>query len=327
MAATMSVTVTRPKVSVVMSLYNSERYLKEAIDSVLSQTLTDFEFIIIDDGSKDSSVSIVDSYHDSRIHLIKQKNAGLAAALNKAISVAKSDCIARMDPDDICMADRLVTQYDYLQAHPEVVVLGSAAMCIDQEGQSLAAIIKAPIHQQGMLLVPESPCVHPSVMFRRAVYQSVGGYPERMRYGGEDAVLFNKMLIHGAIVNLPNQLLFYRVHPSSMSQKSKKFNRLLREMIVREVKNKFIAERDWDALAKAYDASNINDYGYYCYLGKLFLTQYGKEKIARKYFYHALCTSPLSLLLWLYWLSTYIPFTWREQIKTYTQSIKNRNDS
>ena len=105
----------RPTVSVVMSLYNSQKYLREAIESVLCQTLSDFEFIIIDDGSKDDSADIVRSYNDVRIRLISQENLGLAAALNRGIQLAKSKLIARMDPDDICFPDRLLKQFEYLQ--------------------------------------------------------------------------------------------------------------------------------------------------------------------------------------------------------------------
>jgi len=316
--------VSPPKVSVVMSLYNSERYLKEAIDSVLSQTLTDFEFIIIDDGSQDDGATIVASYDDARIRFISQKNAGLPAALNKAISLAKGDFIARMDPDDICMPNRLATQYDYLCSHPDVAIVGSSAICIDEDGIQLASISKEVLHKLGDSTVPESPCIHPSVMFLYAVYKKVEGYPERMRYGGEDAILFNKILTYGAIVNLTEPLIYYRVHHRSMSQKSKYFNVLLRQMVCREVNNETIIKQDWQILQDAYQSSKSGQYGYHLYLGKLFLSKRGKEKTARGHFYAVMRINPLSLKLWLSWLSSYIPFVWREALKKNMKTIRRR---
>jgi len=122
------------KISVVMSVYNGEKYLREAIDSILSQTFHDFEFIIIDDGSNDGSAEVVRSYTDSRIRFVQQENRGLAAALNRGVLLARSGLIARMDQDDISMPDRFEKQYEYLQKHKEVVALGAAAVWIDVNG-------------------------------------------------------------------------------------------------------------------------------------------------------------------------------------------------
>src|SRR5688572_25142970 len=108
-----------PCVTVLMPVYNAEKYLKEAIDSILQQTLTDFEFLIIDDGSTDASVRIIRSYADSRIRLVQNEtNAGITVTLNKGIELAKAPLIARMDADDISYPMRLQRQYDFFLAHP-----------------------------------------------------------------------------------------------------------------------------------------------------------------------------------------------------------------
>jgi len=106
----------KPLVTVLMPVYNAERFLSEAMDSILNQTLINFEFLIIDDGSHDSSLKIIRSYDDPRIRLVQnEKNLGISATLNKGINLASADLIARMDADDISYPERLQKQYDYLK--------------------------------------------------------------------------------------------------------------------------------------------------------------------------------------------------------------------
>jgi len=307
-----------------MSLYNSERYLREAIDSVLSQTLTDFEFIIVDDGSKDGSADIIRTYHDSRIRLISQENAGLPTALNKGIRATKSDLIARMDPDDLCSPERLARQYDYLLHHQETMIVGTTATCINEKGNKLADIRMLPFYAVGELALPESPCIHPSVMFRRLAFERAGGYPEEMRYGGEDAVLFNKMLSFGAISNIPEPLMLYRLSYSSMSHKSRKFNRLLRQRVVKEVHGEQVLETEKEALAKEYKRSASRSFGYHLYIGKLFFASSDQAAKARTYFFKALRANPLSVYTWTCLVSSYMPSGWRVSLKYCLNRLKRK---
>lgn len=113
-------------VSVVMSVYNDERFLREAIESILNQTFSDYEFIIIDDGSTDGSSEIISEYNDSRIFYIRQGNHGLPYALNKGIGMSKGKYVARMDADDISHPQRLEKQYNYMENHPDVFLCGTA---------------------------------------------------------------------------------------------------------------------------------------------------------------------------------------------------------
>ena len=125
---------TDPQITVLMPAYNAEKYIGEAIASVLNQTFTDFELLIINDGSTDTTKQIIDSFTDSRIRLINQTNQGIAAALNIGLLNAKADLIARFDADDICMPERLMIQYNFLSDHPDYIIVGADADFIDMNG-------------------------------------------------------------------------------------------------------------------------------------------------------------------------------------------------
>ena len=128
-----------PIVSVVMSVLNGERFLREAVESILDQSLREFEFIIINDGSTDFSGSILDSYQhkDPRLRVVHQENMGLVESLNRGCGLARGKYIARMDADDIAIQDRLRWQADFMETHPEVGVVGGAVEVIDTTGRSL----------------------------------------------------------------------------------------------------------------------------------------------------------------------------------------------
>ena len=129
-----------PIISILMSVWNASEYLCDAIDSILNQTLRNFEFIIVDDCSTDDSADIIQDYanQDERIVFISNKeNLGLSASLNRGLKLAKGEFVARMDPDDIALPYRLEVQYEYLKAKPEVFVVGTQAVNIDKDGNDL----------------------------------------------------------------------------------------------------------------------------------------------------------------------------------------------
>ncbi|MCA9399253.1 MAG: glycosyltransferase family 2 protein, partial [Candidatus Omnitrophica bacterium] len=127
-----------PKISVVMTVYNAARYVRAAIDSILIQTFTEFEFIIVDNCSSDRTVEIIESYGDKRIILIKNnENVGQTKALNIGLQESMGNYIARMDADDVCVPERLQLQYDFLEEHPEIAVVGSSWIYINDEGREL----------------------------------------------------------------------------------------------------------------------------------------------------------------------------------------------
>jgi glycosyltransferase involved in cell wall biosynthesis len=129
-----------PKISVAMSVFNGEEYLRAAIDSILAQTFSDFEFIIVDDGSTDRSAAIVRGYDDPRFVLLSQENRGVAAALNHAMSRARGEYIARQDADDVSLPERFAQQVQWLEAHPEVSALGTGAVLIDPQGRPFSRV-------------------------------------------------------------------------------------------------------------------------------------------------------------------------------------------
>jgi glycosyltransferase involved in cell wall biosynthesis len=208
-----------PKLSIVMSVYNAEVYLRKAIDSVLNQTFKEFEFIIVDDCSIDSSKEIIKSYNDERIILIEnQQNLGLSKSCNFAISKAKSEIIVRMDSDDICYPNRLEVQYQYLQDHPDVVLIGSNADIIDMEDKF--------IHKTNLPLTDDAlktsvkhkaTFIHPSVAYRKACFEKVGGYYEPIKHYFEDFILWNQLASLGKFHVIEESLIQYRVVMNSIS--------------------------------------------------------------------------------------------------------------
>ena len=211
-----------PLVSVVMSVYNGEKYLREAIDSILNQTFNNFEFIIIDDGSTDSTLEIIKSYKDPRIILISRENKGLVPSLNEGIKKARGKYIARMDADDISYSDRLFQQVQYMNAHPECIVLSSFIELMDSEGKPLPPWYEERIAinpgQIRSMMIVECCIAHPAVMMRKKnlpipTYHDVPS--------AEDWDLWLRLLRSGEVIHkIPEILLSYRVHRQSITQSS-----------------------------------------------------------------------------------------------------------
>ena len=184
-----------PLVSVVLPVYNGEKYMKDAIDSILAQTWHDFEFIIIDDGSRDATWDIIKSYTDPRLVAVKQENSGLAATLNRAIGMARGKYIARQDHDDVSRADRLKQQVEFMESHSDCVLLGTRSeIWVDDRnsGRTHSHPLNSGEIKIGLLF--DNPFVHSSVMFRKDVVERVGGYTEdSARQPPEDYELWSRM--------------------------------------------------------------------------------------------------------------------------------------
>ncbi len=175
-----------PCVSVVMSVYNGEKYLAEAVQSVLDQTYTDFEFIIVNDGSTDHSDEILRSYADPRIRLIEQENSGLAASLNAGIALARAPYIARQDADDFWYPDKLNLQIKYMELHPNYDIVACLAEIVDNEGEG-PVLFNPPLDPR-----VDTSFAHPSVLIRKSALMAAGGYDARLRYG-QDRDLWIRM--------------------------------------------------------------------------------------------------------------------------------------
>ena len=202
-----------------MSVFNGERFLRDAIESILNQSFCDFEFIIIDDGSTESIGSILDWYQksDPRIRVYHQENRGLIESLNRACGLARGKYIARMDADDIAVPDRLAWQIGFMDRHPEVAVVGGAVEFIDQGGKILR-VGRRPLHNdeiQRVILNQSGVMWHPSVLMRKAAFARVGGY--RNVVDAEDYDLWLRMAELFQLANLSEVLLKYRLHPGQVS--------------------------------------------------------------------------------------------------------------
>jgi len=211
-----------PTVSVCMPVYNAEQYVREAAESILSQTFGDFEFIIVDDGSSDGSRGVLEGLarRDARIRLISRPNTGYTRALNEALGLARGAYVARMDADDVSLPERFQRQVDYLRAHPDCVLVGSRVMTVDPYGIPLYEPDQRPTHEeidQQLLNGVGWAIVHPTAMMVREHVVALGGYrPEAEPSEALD--LFLRLAERGHLANLPVVLLHYRQHVRSVNQ-------------------------------------------------------------------------------------------------------------
>lgn len=196
-----------------MSVYNSEAFLAAAIESIRAQTFEDFEFLIVNDGSKDRSAAIINELAalDSRIRPIHQENRGLIASLNRMIAEARAPIVARMDGDDIALPERFSKQLAFLDAHPEVGVLGTNVHDMDEAGNNIPTFNAYPLsHASIQAAFASGPTLaHPSVMFRTATVRAIGAYRSAYHHC-EDYDLWLRLSAVTQLANLPDKLLRYR---------------------------------------------------------------------------------------------------------------------
>jgi len=214
-----------PKISVLTSCFNAERFLREAIESILSQTFKDFEFILIDDGSNDNTLAIIKSYksHDSRIVVISKKNTGLTDSLNVGLARARGEWIARMDADDISCPTRLEKQLKFINKNPDIILLGTSYFTINCDGLILKKYIHPREHKKIVRRIERSgpPFPHSSVLYRRKVVQQVGGYRGVLKYA-QDCDLWLRICLVGQISCLREPLIHLRRHNGSITAQNSK---------------------------------------------------------------------------------------------------------
>ncbi len=212
-------------VSVIMSNYNTpEEFLRASIESVLNQTYSNFEFIIIDDCSTDNSLEIIKSYKDKRIVVLENKeNLGITKSLNLGLEIAKGEYLARMDADDICFPKRFETQVEYLKNNPQVIVCGTGVELIgDWKGRHSNRLIRREIPEKDLfkiyLLFGNYPnIVHPSAMFNnKLLIENNIKYDERFPVA-QDYNMWTTCCNYGECVNIKETLLYYRVHGGAVS--------------------------------------------------------------------------------------------------------------
>lgn len=206
-----------PKVSVIMPVYNAQKYLKDAIDSILNQTFTDLEFIIINDGSSDKSTEIIESYSDPRIRYFTNKeNMGIVATLNRGLELATGKYIARMDSDDISHPDRIQKQYDYMEKHPRLAVLGTNIEFIGARDGSSTAVVNPKWVKASMFF--SSALAHPSVMLRGDILKRENYHYDATYEKVEDYELWTRISEKYQLNNLQETLFQYRIHAKQITQ-------------------------------------------------------------------------------------------------------------
>src|SRR3990167_8047602 len=230
----------KPKISVIMSVYNGTPFLEEAVESILKQTYKNFEFIIVDDASTDETWKYLKFLNDQRIKLLKNtKNLGLAASLNIALRQAKGDYIARMDADDVSLPRRLETQLEFLEKNHDIDMCGSYVSVID-EGGKIIGRIKKPLTDSKIKkeLFWLTPLLHPTWFVKKEVFRRLKGYDERWDYVEDFEFVIRAKDFKMA--NIPKNLLLFRSRAERRSQarieKIYKKSLLLRIKIFKEQK-------------------------------------------------------------------------------------------
>lgn len=212
---------TIPSLSVVIPTYNAARYVEEAVSSVLAQSFTDFELLLIDDGSTDGTTQLLEQFvSDPRVRLLRnERNLGLIATLHRAYAECQAQIIARMDADDICAPDRFGQQIAFLRANPEIAIVGGAIRFFGNVAPNVFTFptSHADIHCAMLFYCP---LAHPALMFRRnLVDQGVMRYDEAFRHA-EDYHLWSRLLLRVKAANLPEVVLDYRLHTQQVSSNS-----------------------------------------------------------------------------------------------------------
>ena len=212
-----------PRISVLMSCFNAQRWVADAVESVLAQTYHQFELILVDDGSTDLTPEILDAYRrrDERIRVVHKANTGLADSLNAGMAIARGEWIARLDADDLCEKARLASQISFLDNHPGVVLLGSGFVEIDENGHELASHVRPANHAKLVQNLERLQRFfpHSSAMFERSLSTDLGGYNTRFKKT-QDWDLWLRLAENGVIACLPSPLVRIRTHPNQITNAS-----------------------------------------------------------------------------------------------------------
>ena len=211
-----------PRVTVLLPVHDAERFLPEAVESILAQSFRDFELLAIDDGSRDGSAAIMDAYasRDPRVRVVRLPHAGLVATLNAGLALARGELIARMDADDVALPKRLERQVERLDRDPGLVCIGGSYEVIDTRGRQIDAV-RRPCDFEPILaalLAGDSAVCHATAMYRRGAVIAVGSYNDSARLA-EDYDLWLRLAEAGRLENLPEAVLRVRLHEHSESER------------------------------------------------------------------------------------------------------------
>lgn len=302
--------------SIIMPAYNAEAYVGEAIESVLQQSFTDFEFIIVNDGSKDNTLEVIKQYNDPRIKLIDQPNKGLIDTLNDCILMANADIIARMDADDVNLPGRLQVEFDFLQQHPDYVMVGCEADIIDRDGNYLTPLV--PIghtHEEIVERIDRKcPFIHPCVMFRKDAVIAAGLYPKNA-LTFEDHLLWKKLLSQGKVCNLRQSLMKVRFNPESVTIDEKWRGQTFIDIRRNAISNGFVSDEDAAKLKELISSQNLSAYkiaSYHAMVGKKYLWDNPNGSLARQHIAQAIKHYPGNFASYILYMFSFLPSALRK---------------
>ena len=290
----------QPEVSILMPVYNAERYLPESVESILSQSFCDFEFLIFDDGSTDRSLSILEEYakRDTRIHIYPRPHRGYVPWLNEGIRIAQGEFIARMDADDIAMKDRLACQVEFMREHPSYVAVGSDCLAIDPDGAELHRIgydLNHRVDAESLLAGESEGLAHPTTMLRREVLVRVGGYREEYEFL-EDYDLWFRLVELGPLGLVPKILLKHRLHCKSVShEKANQQKQMIDAILTEHRKRRGLTALTYSAWRYKTPSTPVEAHRWWANLA----ASNGHYRTALKHAAISLREAPLSAKSWL----------------------------
>lgn len=326
-----------PKVTVLMSVYNGEKYLREAVDSILEQTFKDFEFLIVNDGSTDKTAEILKSYQDPRIKIINnEKNIGLTKSLNKGLKVAKGEYIARQDADDISLPERLKKEVEFLEQNINVGLVGTDYLFINEKGK-MVHIVKCLNGSKELKekLLEGNQFGHGSVMLRRECIYRVGAYREEFKFSQDYDFCLRIAEVYD-VANISEPLYKWRINIKSISVKKKMLQDKYASLAIELAKERKKIGQDKLQTLKKKEINNLLD-GYlisksgfqskrdiaqnYCFWSKIFFK--GKDyKSAFKLLVKSLANYPLNKETWVLFFSNFLILLFPKPIINLMRYIK-----
>jgi glycosyltransferase involved in cell wall biosynthesis len=300
-----------PKITVLMPARDAEKYIAGAICSVLEQTFTDFELLIINDGSTDDTVTIIKQFSDQRIRLIEQAGQGVAIALNNGLQNAKGSYIARFDADDICFPERLEKQASFLDNNPGYVMVGCDAEYITESGEHLFNSFCTGYSNEEIMqeLYIDCPFIHSGVMYRKEMVLKAGGYSDNA-HNFEDYLLWVQLEKYGRYANLPEQLIKVRFNPASATIDEKWRGRRFRKLKRNAIRRGSITKEEGDELLRIIadqDQKKFKEAAYYALCGKKFLLDNHQPRKARSHLTKAIRSYPYRLDNYALYLLSFFP--------------------
>ena len=305
------------RLTVLMPVYNGEKYIAEAVRSVMQQTFTDFELLIVNDGSEDKTSARVRQFADPRIRMLELPHKGISMALNEGLKNANGVFIARFDADDICFPDRMQKQINFLEKNPDYVIVGCDVEYITEAGEHLFNFESSACEHDAIMeqLYVKCPFIHSGVMYRKEMVLKAGGYsPEAHTF--EDYLLWVNLAKHGKYHNIPERLIKVRFNPASVTMDEKWRGRRFCELKKSIINRGYVTKAEDEELTRIIRKQNkpgILKAAYYALCGKKFLVNNFQPARARNHLAKAIFHFPLRLDNYALYMLSFFPkpfITW-----------------